>query len=74
MKFKLEIDSNNDALTDNPYGATAALLRMAADALDEGTKGASLKDPNGNAVGSFELDTVYDEDGWEMRDDDEESE
>lgn len=61
-RFTLEIRTGNAAFDDGQAGATecARLLRLAADALERGTRGAPLHDFNGNRVGRFDLETVDD--------------
>lgn len=62
MRFTLTIESNNAAMVDGdvydgPAWATAALLEHAAASLRAGNSGGTLRDVNGNSVGSWELTT-----------------
>jgi hypothetical protein len=61
MKWRLEIDTDNDAFVNSPSAEIARILRYAADNVDvmqdtgitEGE--AKLTDANGNTVGSFDF-------------------
>lgn len=58
MKFTLEIDCNNAAFADHPHGPAgeiARLLKVAAMAVERGTRGAPLYDDNGNKCGRFDI-------------------
>lgn len=55
MKFKLTIDSDNDAMVDMPAYAVAALLRETAGRLDDGYANGVLRDVNGQPVGNWKL-------------------
>lgn len=58
MKFTVEIDCNNAAFVDHPHGAggeVARLLRVVAEAVERGTRGAPLYDENGNRCGRFDF-------------------
>ena len=53
--FRLEIDTANDAFVGYPAGEVARILRETADDLDAGIIAFSIRDSNGNTVGSWEL-------------------
>lgn len=57
MKFTLKIDSKNDAMTDIPEFAVADLLVQTARSLRNDRISGTLKDINGNDVGSWKLTT-----------------
>lgn len=57
MKFTLKIDSKNDAMTDIPEFAVADLLVQTARSLRNDRTSGTLKDINGNDVGSWKLTT-----------------
>ena len=59
MKFTLNIDSGNAALSGGYPGAYAEVSRMiraAAGMIEEGATGSPLFDINGNRVGAWDLD------------------
>ncbi len=58
MTFTLEINCDNAAFGDNKYDAgleVARILKQVADKLEGGHKGDTVRDINGNLVGSFIL-------------------
>ena len=56
MRFTLKIDNyDNDAMTEIPYSETARILRDAARRIENGVTSGSIRDTNGNTVGSFEF-------------------
>lgn len=61
-RFTLEIRTDNAAFDDGSKGAheCARILRMVANALERGTRGAPLHDFNGNRVGRFDLESADD--------------
>lgn len=58
MRFRLTIESDDAALTDDPFGSVADILRNVARRVDHGNehRSGNVRDVNGNAVGRFELD------------------
>ena len=56
--FTLTFDTLNAAFDGDDDGATetARILRAVADSIDAGNRTGSARDPNGNRVGSFDLD------------------
>ncbi len=56
MKFKLKIESGDDAMVGFPYEAVAEILRDVANKLDCGGESGPIHDANGNKVGRFTLD------------------
>lgn len=56
MIFTLKVESDNDALTVDPQGAIAEILKDVADRIVDGAASGALRDANGNTVGRFELD------------------
>ena len=59
MKFILEIDTDNDAFSDESGGLdleVARLLKVAADKVRNGYAHGTLFDINGNKVGSFKFE------------------
>lgn len=53
--FKLVIRTGNAAFDDNAGPEVARILRDASRAVDSGQTTGTLRDVNGNVVGSFEL-------------------
>lgn len=59
--FNLKIETANDDFADAPERTVAAILRGIADQLDGGKMADTIRDPNGNTVGSWKLDTPEEE-------------
>jgi hypothetical protein len=53
--FRLRIDTKNAAFEGRTLAELARLLREAAQDLERGYRGGTLRDLNGNTVGRFEL-------------------
>lgn len=62
MEFSLHIESGDAAFSNGEgVGEVARLLRMVADAIERGTRGAPLFDTNGNRCGRFDMKEDGDE-------------
>ena len=55
VEFRLTILSSGAALVEWPRDEVARLLRDAAESVDEGADSGTLRDFNGNAVGTWSL-------------------
>ena len=55
MEFTLTISCDNEAFTDDPKAEIARILRVTADALENGNDAGRLRDANGNTVGLYEV-------------------
>lgn len=62
MKFTLKIESDNAAMVDNTRAEVARILEEVARRVYEGVAVGSVRDANGNKVGSFVLDAEGEED------------
>lgn len=56
MRFTMDIESYGQQTEDDPHGLTRDLLRKVASAVDTGHVSGTLKDVNGNTVGSWKLE------------------
>lgn len=61
VEFRLDINSGNAAVTEDPRSSVAALLRAAAAAVEGGHDAQRLFDLNGNLVGSWFVDIEEEE-------------
>lgn len=55
MKFKMEIDCDNDAFHNDAHAEVQRIILSVADRLEAGQTSGNLRDINGNTVGSFKL-------------------
>ena len=56
VQMRLEIDSGNDAVVSNPMGALADMIQsQVVDRMRAGADYGSLRDANGNTVGSWNI-------------------
>ncbi len=54
MPFKIEIETGNESFDDDAYGSEIArLLRLVTERLAQGYEAGTLRDVNGNTVGSW---------------------
>ena len=53
MKFTIEFESGDAALSDDPHGESARILRAIASRLDDGEDSGIVADLNGNSVGQW---------------------
>ena len=57
MEFKMNIEMDNDAFTGDPAREVARILRNVAERFSGGEYAGTVRDANGNRVGSFEITT-----------------
>lgn len=56
MRFTMSIESYGQQAEDEPHGLTYDLLHEVAELVDAGHISGTLKDVNGNTVGSWKLE------------------
>lgn len=57
MRFTVEIDSDDEALTTYPTHELSRILREIADRIEDGRTDGPVRDINGATVGTFALTT-----------------
>lgn len=62
VKFKIEVNSGNAAVVENPNAAVLLALAQVMNGLRDGDSGGALRDDNGNTVGHWSLLLESDED------------
>lgn len=65
MAFRINLDTDNAAFTEDG-SEVARLLRKVADDIDNGGRDGSLRDINGNRVGSWEYEWDGEEEAEEL--------
>lgn len=56
MRFSLTIESENAAMVDATWAEVQTMLRAAAEDVGRGCNSGTLRDSNGNRVGSWSLE------------------
>ena len=62
VEFKLDFESGNAAIVDNPIEATKEILRGTLERLEKGETSGSVRDVNGNGIGYWLIETEGDDD------------
>lgn len=57
----IKMESADDALVEDPQGGTASMVRIVAEAIEEGRQSGRLLDINGNSVGFWTFNPDADE-------------
>lgn len=69
VKFKIEIDSGDDAFQDGVITEITRILDGIVDKMWNGQEGGPVRDSNGNKVGEWNVEVTYDDDDMEADND-----